>query len=115
MVFNDTGWRSRQPPPRQGADGPVIDMTPEGEFVDMRPPPGAPPFGRLPLGTKVMGISILAAVLAGFAAITLLALWLALQLIPIAIGAGLIAYGVFRFQAWRAGRSLGGNGNWLRR
>ena len=115
MAWNDKRWPPRQQtggpgPNGTGPKGPVLDMTPDGQFVDAPPTPGMPPFG-----VRVMGISILVAVLAGFAAIALLALWLALQLIPIAIGAGLIAYGVFRFQAWRARSSLGRDGNWLRR
>jgi hypothetical protein len=34
-------------------------------------------------------------------AVALLALWFALAMIPIALGAGLIAYAAMRFQRWR--------------
>jgi hypothetical protein len=109
MVWNDTRGPARKPGP--SSDGPVIDMTPDGAFVDAPRVPFTPP-----LGTKVMGVAIVVAVLAGMAALALLALWVALHLIPIAIGAGLVAYGVFRFQAWRAGKSIGSQGGtWLRR
>ena len=71
-------------------------MTPDGAFV-------APPAGAASaLPTKVIAIAILVAVVAGAIGFAFLALWLALQLIPIAIGAAVIAYGVFRFQVWRA-------------
>lgn len=110
MVWNDTRWPPRQPRDSAPPDGPVLDMTPDGQFIDSRPAAPLPP-----AGARVLGIALIIAVLAGALAIALLALWVAVQLIPIAIGAGLIAYGAFRFQAWRAGRSLGRNGNWLRR
>ena len=44
-----------------------------------------------------------------------LALWFALALIPLAIGAAIIAYLAFRFQLWRSGVSLGGRGKRVRR
>jgi hypothetical protein len=40
-----------------------------------------------------------------------LALWLAMTLIPIAIGAGLVAYGVIRYRMWKAGVSFRGQGS----
>jgi len=83
-------------------------MTPDGEFVDVRQPGGPPPFAA-PFPVKVIGVGMLVAVVAGAVGIALLALWLALTLIPIAIGGALIAYGVFRVQLWRARhRSLSG-------
>jgi len=48
------------------------------------------------------------------AAGAMLALWFALALIPIALGAGLIAWGALRFQMWRAGKSFGGQRNVFR-
>lgn len=78
----------------------VIDMTPEGEFV--RPP-------RVPLTTRLLGIAVLVAVVAGGIALASLALWIALTLIPVALVAGLVAYAVLRWQSWRARRnSVGG-------
>jgi hypothetical protein len=96
MIKFETSWRTRKP---QDADGPVIDMTPDGQFTQ------APTPMPSPLAARVIGLAVLVAVLAGALAVALLALWLALQLIPIAIGAGLIAYGAFRFQLWRARQS----------
>jgi hypothetical protein len=91
MAPKDPRWRDSR------NTGPVIDVTPDGHFVDPARPPTALP-------AQVFGVAVLVAVLAGAAAMALLALWLALQLIPIAIGAAIVAYGVFRFQMWRARR-----------
>jgi hypothetical protein len=94
----DPRWRTR---PKQ--DGPVIDMTADGEFVDVRRP------GALPFPAKVAGVGVLVAIVAGAIGIAMLALWLAMTLIPIAIAGGLVAYGVVRLQLWQAHRrSLGG-------
>jgi hypothetical protein len=41
------------------------------------------------------------------AAVAALALWVAMALIPLAIGAALIAYAAFRWRQWRLGRSAG--------
>lgn len=79
--------------------GPQLDMTPDGQFVE--PPSETPSEKLLRYGTVV-------AVLAGLAAASALALWLALALIPVAVVAGLIAYGAFRWRLWRLGRSAGG-------
>ncbi len=80
-------------------------MMPDGRFAETRVH-----VHRLsPLTARVLGVAVLVAVVAAAGAIALFALWLAMTLIPIAIGAGVIAYGVYRFQLWRAGgRSLGG-------
>jgi len=85
-------------------------MTPDGAFVD-RPQPGVPP-----IPARIMGIAILIAIVGGGLAIALLALWLALTIIPVVIGAAVIAYVMFRVQLWFARRrSLGGNRDVLRR
>jgi hypothetical protein len=112
MTSTDPRWRTR--PPDQG---PVIDMTADGGFVDGRSgafqtgafQTGTFQNGRLPLPAKIVGVGLLVAVVAGGLGIALLALWLAFTLIPIAIAGAAIAYGVFRLQLWRARRgSLGG-------
>lgn len=111
MIRNNPGWPPRPPRTDTDQDGPVLDMTPAGDFVEA---PNAP--FLTPFATRALGIAIVVAVLAGLAALAFLALWIAIQLIPIAIGAGLVAYGVLRFQTWRARRaSLGGQGHGLRR
>lgn len=97
MAWNQTRGRDRQ------KQGPLLDMTPDGRFATpIRQPSGLP--GR------IFGVSVLVAVMAGATAVALLALWLALQLIPIAIGAAVVAYGVFRFRAWQARRNGGSFG-----
>ena len=73
-------------------------MNLRGEFVE-------PP--RPPVVSRIMLWAIVVAVLAGALSIAAFALWLALLVLPVAIGAGVVAYGLFRFQAWRAGKSLG--------
>jgi hypothetical protein len=77
-------------PPRY--EPPPIEMTINGEFRDQ---PSAP------IATKIGNMALIVAVLATAGAMALLALWFALAMIPIALGAGLIAYGAMRFQRWR--------------
>lgn len=86
---------NRVPDPRLG--GRTIDMTPDGEF--RTPPP-------VPWSVKVLRWAIVVAVLAAGLAVAALALWFALVLIPVALGAGLIAYLAFRYRVWKAGGSL---------
>ncbi len=75
-----------------------IDMTPNGEFRSPQPSGGPPP-GRF--SRTVFRIAVLVAVLAGASALAALTLWLALTLIPIAIGAAVIAYVMIRFRLWQ--------------
>jgi hypothetical protein len=51
-------------------------------------------------------MALIVAVLATAGAMALLALWFALAMIPIAIGAGLVAYAALRFQRWRGQSAL---------
>jgi hypothetical protein len=74
-------------------DGRTIDMTPDGQF---RAPPPTPWATKLLRWAIVIAIGAAALSLAGFV------LWFALMLIPIAIGAALIAYGAFRWRMWKA-------------
>jgi hypothetical protein len=74
-----------------------IDMTPDGRFAGPQP---------APVSSKILRLALLVAGVAGVIAIAALALWLALTLIPIAIGAGLIAYGVLRYRMWKSERSI---------
>jgi Flp pilus assembly protein TadB len=80
--------------PRLG--GPELDMTPDGQF---RTPP------RATWSQRVLRYAILIAVVAAGLAVAALALWFALILIPVAIGAGLVAYGLFRWRLWQARRN----------
>jgi hypothetical protein len=78
-----------------------IDMTADGRFAS--PPPG----GTGPVTNRVLRAAIIVAALATIGVVAALALWVALALIPIAIGAALLAYGILRFRLWRAGVSVG--------
>lgn len=94
-------------------------MTPDGQFVQPPHPSGGSrfrygsfqfngsPMSGLPLGARVFGVAVLVAVLAGALVVAALALWFALALIPVAVGAALVALAVFRFRLWRAGVSGG--------
>lgn len=80
---------------------PQIDMTPDGRFRD---PPA------VPLATRIARTAIVVAALAGVVAVLILMLWFALALIPIAIGAGLVAWAAIRFQLWRMRRATASSG-----
>lgn len=83
-----------------------IDMTPDGEF---RTPP------RTPVSTRIIAGAVLLAVVAGGIAFAALALWVALTLIPVVLGAILVAVGMIRFQLWRARRAAFSGGRDIRR
>jgi hypothetical protein len=89
MVFDPNNSNSR---PR--AAGPVLDMTPDGQFRAQRP--------VVPLGYRIGAMALIVAVLAGGLALAALALWFAVLLIPVVIAATGIAWAAFRFQLWRA-------------
>jgi hypothetical protein len=74
---------------------PELDMTLEGEFVS----PPVPP-----VSTRIMFWAIIVAVVAGAVVIAALALWLAMLILPVAIGAALIGWGMMRYKLWRAGQ-----------
>jgi hypothetical protein len=75
----------------------IIDMTLEGEFVAPPPPP------RPPVGARVLLWAIVAMVLAVTALIVALTFWFVVMILPVVLGAALIAYLAFRFQLWRNG------------
>jgi hypothetical protein len=81
---------------------PELDMTLEGEFVS----PPAPP-----VSTRIMFWAIIIAVVAGAVVIAALALWLAMLILPVAIGAALIGWGMMRYKLWRASQLGGGQRN----
>jgi hypothetical protein len=78
---------------------PELDMTINGEFV-------TPP--RPPVGARIMVWAVLIAVIAGGLAIAAFALWFALMILPVALGAALVAWAMFRYRIWRAQRAMGG-------
>lgn len=73
----------------------VLDMTPDGSF---RAPTGPK------LSTRIIGLAVIVAVVAGAIAFAAFALWIALMLIPVFILAVLIAVGTIRFKIWQAQR-----------
>jgi hypothetical protein len=78
----------------------IIDMTPDGDFVTPHQPTRPAGAWAVKLG---LSAAIIAAV-AGAVAVAALLLWVASIMIPVALLAGLVAYGAFRFQMWRARR-----------
>ena len=78
---------------------PELEMTIEGDFVE-------PP--KPPLVTRILISAILIAIIAGAASLAAFILGLALFILPIAVGAGVIAWLAFRYQLWRARRSVSG-------
>jgi hypothetical protein len=78
---------------------PELDMTIDGEFV--APPPA-------PVASRVLLWAVVIAVIAGALAIAAFALWLALMILPVAVGAAVIAWGMMRYRIWREQRLMGG-------
>lgn len=72
------------------SEGPIIDMTPSGQFA--QEPITAPALGTIVLRVLLFTIAL------GFAA---LAFWVALFTVPILMILGLVGYGWFRFNAAR--------------
>jgi len=80
---------------------PTLDMTPDGEFR------AAP--ARLGWGMRVFLVAFSVSLVTGLIAVVVLSLYVALLLIPLAIGLTACAYVAQRWRAWRAGAaSVGG-------
>jgi hypothetical protein len=75
----------------------IIDMTLEGEFIVPPPPP------KPPLGARIMLWAIVAMVLSVTVLIVALTFWFVVMLLPVLLGAALVAYLAFRYQMWRGG------------
>lgn len=75
-------------------------MRPDGSFREPAKPP---------LAARIFFWAILVATIAGGIVVAALALWVALALIPLVLGAAVVAYLAFRFQLWRSGGSLNGS------
>ena len=66
-------------------------------------------YSLLPLGLTLAGFTHSHFLkLATLAAIAAVALWLAMIILPIALGAAVIAWAIYRYQVWRAGGSVRG-------
>jgi hypothetical protein len=75
----------------------IIDMTLQGEFTA----PPSPP--KPPLGARIMLWAIVAMVLSVTVLIVALTFWFVVMLLPLLLGAALVAYLAFRYQIWRGG------------
>ena len=71
---------------------PQIDMLPDGTIRQPVKPP---------LTTRLFFWAVVVALIAGGVSIAAFALWIALIILPVALGAAVIAYLTFRFQVWR--------------
>ena len=91
------------------AKPPILEMTLEGEFVDSAA--GTPQDLNIPFGTRLLIWASVAAAIAIACAVAVFALWLLAVMIPIALIAAVIAYGVLRYRMWRDGGSI----RWVRR
>jgi hypothetical protein len=81
---------------------PELDMTLEGEFVS---PPTAP------VSSRILLWAIVVAIMAGALSLAAFALWLALFILPFAVGAGVVAWGMYRYRVWQAQRAVAGQRN----
>jgi uncharacterized membrane protein len=73
-------------------------------FITLRPDGEIEVERRTPWLMRIAVAAALLALIAGGVALALLAFWLAMILIPIAIVAALIAFAIGRFEIWRAER-----------
>lgn len=74
----------------------VIEMNADGTFRDP---------ARLPLSAKILRGAILVGVLAGVLALGALAVASLFVLVPLALGAGAVGYGAYRWRLWQARRA----------
>ena len=84
---------------------PELDMTLQGEFVE---PPTAP------ISSRILMLAFVIAVIAGCLALAAFALWLALVILPVALGAAAVAWVMYRYRVWRAQRAISGQQNFWR-
>jgi len=80
-------------------------MRADGSFVD-------PP--TVPLSVRILRAAIVLAVLSAALAGAILLIGFALFLIPVAIGAAVVAWAAFRYRLWKVSRSAGGSGQIFR-
>jgi hypothetical protein len=94
----------------------TLDMTPDGQFRRQPGRAGLPGQRGLPFMQRVfLGAVIVAAVAGGFA-LSALAFWLAMFLLPVALVAGLVAWGMLKMMsAARRSQSVGGQRDPFRR
>jgi hypothetical protein len=83
---------NRRPPPE-------LEMTVDGEFV-------SPP--KVPISSRILLWAIVVALIAGGLSLAALALWVALLILPVALGAAAVAWVMFRYRVWRAQQAVAG-------
>jgi len=88
------GMNQRRPP--------ELEMNLQGEFV-------APPVA--PISSRILVWAVVVAIIAGALALAAFALWLALLILPVAVGAAAVAWVMFRYRVWRAQRAVAGRQN----
>jgi hypothetical protein len=81
---------------------PELDMTLEGEFVSPPTPP---------ISSRILMWAVVVALIAGALSLAAFALWIALLILPVAFGAAIVAYVIFRYRVWRAQRTVAGQQN----
>jgi hypothetical protein len=84
---------------------PELDMTLEGEFVSPPTPP---------ISSRILMWAVVVALIAGALSLAAFALWIALLVLPVAFGAAIVAYVIFRYRVWRAQRTVAGQQSVLR-
>lgn len=78
---------------------PELDMTASGEFV-------SPP--KVPITTRILMWAVVIAIIAAALSLAAFALWMALIILPVALGAAVIAWAMFRYRVWRAKHAMTG-------
>jgi membrane protein implicated in regulation of membrane protease activity len=68
---------------------PELEMTVDGEFV-------SPP--KVPISSRILVWAIVVAFVAGVLSLAALALWVALLILPVALGAAVVAWAMFRYR-----------------
>lgn len=86
-----------------------VYLSRDGKTIDVMPPGGAP---GPSLMDRIVFWAIVTAVVAGALVVAALAFWLAMFLLPIAIGVAIVAYLMFRFRMWQAGQRFRPPGTW---
>jgi hypothetical protein len=81
---------------------PELEMTIDGEFVS---PPAAP------VASRIFAWAVVIAVIAGALSVAAFALWIALLILPVAVGAAVVAWAMFRYRIWRGRQAMGGQRN----
>ena len=72
---------------------PELDMTLNGEFVAPR---------ATPITSRILMWALIVAIIAGGISFAAFALWLALLVLPVALGAAVLAWAMVRYRVWRA-------------